>query len=972
MNIQARLAAAIALTLAIPLVPANLLAQSGARAAFVPLLVVRDAERPMQVSSLAIETQIEGGLARTRVQMSIRNPNARALEGQLQFPLQPGQQVSGFALDVDGRLRAAVPVPRQKGQEVFEAVERRGIDPGLLERTAGNQFKLRIYPIPANGERRVRIVIDQPLQRDGDGWLLRLPLAFARGVERVPLRVRVRGQAEAPRIVDGFVRTPLQADGDGWSLSLDGRAPGMAQGLTLRVPAATQPQAFVQDVDGQRYFHLDVPMADVSAPRALPHTIGLLWDSSASGRKRDIDSELALLDRYFAAVRNATVRLTRLRDVPEATRDFQVRNGDWSALRQQLRATVYDGASALEDWTPQTDVQEYLLFSDGLANYGLAPRMPQLAPGQRLYALDSLAAGGDATRLSAWADARGGRLIAWHGMAEVARAARQLTFEGPRLLRMQAVGASDLVAASTYPDQGVLRVAGRLAQPTATATLTIGQGASERRIVVPIGGGAIPSEWVASLWASYRMQALSAEPVANEPALRELGVRFGLVGPGTSLLVLERAADYVRYDIAPPDELRSEVAALKSTATQQTANAAQQHMARVRAEFAGKLAWYDQPWPKGAPLQVAPNKPVAGREHASPPMMAGAQAAPMAMPPPPPAPAPAADRAVASEAVAVTGSRVARKASGGGQSPASIGIALKPWQPDSPFARKLRAAPVAQMYALYLGERDAHADSAAFYLDVASVLFERGQRDLALRVLSNLAEMDVENRQLLRALGYRLMEARAYALAITVFAHVRRIADNEPQSWRDLALAQMAAGREQEAVDNLWAVVSGSWDARFPSIELIALGEMDAIIANARKPLDVHSIPADLRRNLPLDLRVVLSWDTDNTDLDLWVTDPNGEKTFYGSPHSYQGGWLSHDCTQGYGPEEFILRRAKPGKYKVEVNFFGDRQQLITGPTTFKVNLFTGFGTPQQKTQAVTLRLTDVKATTFVGDFTVK
>lgn len=968
MYTHARLAVAILLALAA--VPSNLLAQTGIAPARAPLLIVRDAERPVEVSSLAVATEVEGGLARTTIQLSIRNPNARRLEGQLQFPLEPGQQVSGFALDVDGQMRAAVPVPKQKGQEVFEAVERRGIDPGLLEQTAGNQFKLRVYPIPPNGERRVRIVIDQPLRRAGDGWLLHLPLAFARGIERVPLRVLARGQAQAPRIVDGFVRTPLNRDGDGWSLALDGRAAGLGKGLTLRFAATAQPQAFVQEFAGQRYFHVDVPLADASAPRPLPHTIGLLWDSSGSARKRDIDSELALLDRYFAAVRTAQVRLTRLRDVPEATRTFEIRNGDWSALRRELRATVYDGASALEDWKPQADVQEYLLVSDGLANYGLAAQMPSLAAGQRLYALDSAGADADAVRLSAWADARGGRLIAWQGMAGVAQAANQLTLEGPRLLRMEGVGANDLVADSAYPQQGQLRIAGRLTQAAASVTLIVGQAGRERRIVVPISGDTPASTLVAGLWASYRMHALSAEPVGNAQALRDLGERFGLVGPGTSLLVLENAADYVRYDIAPPAELRAEVADLKNKAAQQSAADAKAHMARVRAEFAQKIAWYEKPWPKGTPSsQVAPGKPAAARE--------GARVA-MAMPAPAPpaqaaAPLPSADRASALESVAVTGARVARKAAdtGGGQG-ANIGIALQPWQPASPFARTLRAAPAAQMYALYLGERAAHVDSAAFYLDVAGILFERGQRELALRVLSNLAEMDVENRQLLRALGYRLLEARAYGLAIGVFAHVRRIADNEPQSWRDLALAQVADGREQEAVDNLWRVVSGSWDSRFPSIELIALGELDAIVANARKPLDVRAIPADLRRNLPLDLRVVLSWDTDNTDLDLWVTDPNGEKTFYGSPHSYQGGWLSHDCTQGYGPEEFILRNAKPGKYKVEVNFFGDRQQLITGPTTFKVNLFTGFGTRQQKTQAVTLRLTDVKATTFVGNFDVK
>jgi Ca-activated chloride channel family protein len=216
------------------------------------------------------------------------------------------------------------------------------------------------------------------------------------------------------------------------------------------------------------------------------------------------------------------------------------------------------------------------------------------------------------------------------------------------------------------------------------------------------------------------------------------------------------------------------------------------------------------------------------------------------------------------------------------------------------------------------------------------------------------------------------MQANAVALAIPVFEHISRLGEEEPQSWRDLGLADAAAGRDQDAIDNLYRVVSGTWDGRFPSIEVIALGELDAIVARAHKPLDTHAMDPRLLRNLPLDLRVVLSWDSDNTDVDLWVTDPNGEKTFYSSPHSYQGGWLSHDCTNGYGPEEFILRNAKPGKYKVEANFFGDHQQLVTGPTTVQLHLFTGFGTPRQKDQSVTMQFKDAKDTLLVGEFDVK
>ena len=302
----------------------------------------------------------------------------------------------------------------------------------------------------------------------------------------------------------------------------------------------------------------------------------------------------------------------------------------------------------------------------------------------------------------------------------------------------------------------------------------------------------------------------------------------------------------------------------------------------------------------------------------------------------------------------------------------SIGIALKKWTADAPYIARMQAATHENLYAIYLDEKPSYTNSSAFFLDAADMLLEKNQRDLALRVLSNLAEMDLENRQVLRILGYRLLQAGAPELAIPVFAKVQQLAAEEPQSFRDLGLAYAAAKQYQAAVDQLNQVVLRPWDDRFADIELIALAELNAIVANAPTALDTSRVDPRLLKNMPLDLRAVLTWDADNSDMDLWVTDPNGEKCYYGHRLTYQGGHMSRDFTGGYGPEEFSLRYAKPGKYKIEVNFFGSRQQAVAGATTLQVDLTTGFGTAQAKDQSMTLRLKERAETVFVGEFEVK
>jgi hypothetical protein len=135
-----------------------------------------------------------------RIEFKLFNPNARVLEGELQFPLNPNQVVTGFALDIDGELRAAVPVEKAKGRQVFEDVTRTQVDPALLEATVGNNYKLRIYPLPAAGKRRVVLDVIETLEPGHDrgkkttaGY--RLPLAFPGSVAQLDVLVHVAGAA---------------------------------------------------------------------------------------------------------------------------------------------------------------------------------------------------------------------------------------------------------------------------------------------------------------------------------------------------------------------------------------------------------------------------------------------------------------------------------------------------------------------------------------------------------------------------------------------------------------------------------------------------------------------------------------------------------------------------------------------------------------------------------------------------------
>ena len=959
-----------------------------------PLIVTPGAKTPVGLRAASMQVETDGSLARTTLLLTLYNPNDRLLEGTLEFPLQPGQQVSAFALDVGGALRDAVPVPKQKAQQVFENIERRNVDPGVLEQTAGNHFRLRVYPIPARGTRQVRLVIDEAMRRDADGWRLDVPVHLLGDAEAFSLKLRAQGLRKPPQVVGAFDGLAFERSGRGYAATIERKAFRPANGLSLRFPAENTAQSYLQSYGDDRFALVEIPVpatAKLATPRKLPGSVGLLWDASGSARKRDRQTEFALLDRYFKAMGDGSVVLRLLRDVGDDAGNFEVRGGDWSALRKVLETAVYDGASDLADWTPVAGIGEYLLVSDGLQNYG-DHAFPKLRDGQSLYALNSAGANADGARLSALAEARGGRLVQWQGRAGLDAAADALLSAGTRIVALEGEGIEDLQPQTWYVEGGLLRVAGRLTEPTATVRVTVSEAGKTRSFEQSIGADTPQSTQVGALWASWQVAARAAEPERHRGEIARLGQRFGIVTPGTSLLVLEAPEDYVRYDIPAPPALSEQVAALSRTQTQEKEQSRSQRLEDVASRFAERATWWGRDFPKTAPPAPKSDKALSSRGGLA---REGAPAGAVAMqaPPPPPAPMPAEaaaahrfnddarQREAESEldSVVVTGARI-RQSELASSAPVAdpdsagqgVSIQLQAWAPDSPYARRLRGAKAEDLYPLYLDERDSHADSTAFYLDVADLLLQKARRAEALRVLSNLAELKLENRHVLRVLGYRLMQAKDYARAVQVFREVLRLADEEPQSHRDLGLALAASGQHQEGIGRLYEVAARPWDSRFSEVELVALNELNAIIATAPQRLDTAFIDRRLLRNMPLDLRVVLAWDSDNSDMDLWVTDPNGERCYYGNKNTYQGGLLSDDFTGGYGPEEFVLKDAKPGKYKVEANFFGDRQQIVTGATTLSMMFSTGWGTRRQNDQTVTLRLSGQSETVFVGEFDVR
>jgi len=121
---------------------------------------------PLEVIYHRVKINITKGVAVTHIDEVFYNPNNMDLEGTFIFPLPVGASISDFSLYIDGKKVSGEVLPADEARDIYEDIVRRLKDPALLEYMDRNLFKLRVYPIPARGKRRVELTYTETLKYD--------------------------------------------------------------------------------------------------------------------------------------------------------------------------------------------------------------------------------------------------------------------------------------------------------------------------------------------------------------------------------------------------------------------------------------------------------------------------------------------------------------------------------------------------------------------------------------------------------------------------------------------------------------------------------------------------------------------------------------------------------------------------------------------------------------------------------------
>ena len=533
--------------LGFPLFVAVLLLQISYAKAQMPVLKVKTPntqQEAVKLQKLSIDVQITGNIATTVMTMTFHNNTNEILEGELTFPMPDGVSISRYALDINGKMREAVPVEKAKATEVFESIQRRRVDPGLLEKVEGNNFRTRIYPMPANGNRTIIVGYEEELKFTKESVLsYHLPLAYDQQIPEFDLKTSVFDALVRPELTeqpDGSFK--LNATGNNYIAQMAKTNYQPEKGITIKLPKrGDMPEVQMQRASTGYYFLVNVFPKSQTKPRVWSNQIGLIWDASLSGMHRDVKKEMALLELIVKQKQNLTINLGLLNNTFKNAGTFSIVNGNWDELKRKLEAVVYDGGTNFSALNAQIlNADEYVFFTDGLSTFS----KNTIAFTKPVHTVNSTQKA-DYSTLKYISLKTGGQFVNLN-TSTVEHAFEQLSTEQLQFLGIK----NNTDVRQTYPSMkvnvnGHLAVAGISSEFSTSITLQFGYGnnvVSEQVVRLDPNAQPLASIDVNRIWAQKKIAEMDIQYEHNKDDISVLGKQFGIVTRNTSLIVLEDAA----------------------------------------------------------------------------------------------------------------------------------------------------------------------------------------------------------------------------------------------------------------------------------------------------------------------------------------------------------------------------------------------------------------------------------------------
>lgn len=123
-------------------------------------------DKPLDLKEHHVKVTVENGYVVTRVDQTFYNPYDSDLEALYKFPVPETASLAEFSMWIDGKKVSGEVVEKQKARQIYAEEKAAGRETGLTEKNERYSFEIRVFPVRANADAKMRLVYIQPVSVD--------------------------------------------------------------------------------------------------------------------------------------------------------------------------------------------------------------------------------------------------------------------------------------------------------------------------------------------------------------------------------------------------------------------------------------------------------------------------------------------------------------------------------------------------------------------------------------------------------------------------------------------------------------------------------------------------------------------------------------------------------------------------------------------------------------------------------------
>ncbi|GAA5215528.1 hypothetical protein GCM10025776_12460 [Corallincola platygyrae] len=120
----------------------------------------------LDIKDHKVKVTIADGFATTTVEQVFSNPHSQDLEAIYSFPVPSRASVGEFTYWINGQPVHGEVVEKQKARQIYEQEKQQGNHVALTEQESFQRFEIRVFPVKAQNEVKIRLVYLQPVSID--------------------------------------------------------------------------------------------------------------------------------------------------------------------------------------------------------------------------------------------------------------------------------------------------------------------------------------------------------------------------------------------------------------------------------------------------------------------------------------------------------------------------------------------------------------------------------------------------------------------------------------------------------------------------------------------------------------------------------------------------------------------------------------------------------------------------------------